>query len=296
MSTDRLYTLNDPPSDLLRRILTNLLKICSLSTRGVLTCVCKSWAGAVRNCFLSPGCLDGIGLLTQRQSQRFNNTVSNIKSLRTRCLLSSQVRQAMQVAEACPRLRVLEVYLDTKYGDFNMLDKSDFGVFMTNLLYPFSWALRPQKVSLYASDTTLLTKVITRPLNGNILDCITAGHIDMLRLAFPSSRFLSDVMAFECMPALQCLEVGVSTLYEVGFTKIVRGAPNPRNLGTFRTSCEVHCTCWSGPRHLQKTWLSSVKPFSTIKSWIAGSAQCAALICKSCPKSAGAESQRPLHF
>ena len=50
----------------------------------------------------------------------------------------------MQVAEACPKLRVLEIYLDTKYGDFNILDKSEFGVFMTDILYPFSWALRLQ--------------------------------------------------------------------------------------------------------------------------------------------------------
>ena len=93
---------------------------------------------------VSPDCLDSIGLLTQRQKSTVNNTLSNIKWPRTNCLLSSQVRQAMQVAEACPKLRVLEIYLDTKYGDFNILDKSEFGVFMTDILYPFSWALRLQ--------------------------------------------------------------------------------------------------------------------------------------------------------
>ena len=135
MCHDKLYTMSDLPPDLLRRILTNLLKLCSLSTRGVLTCVCtrgvftcvcKSWAGAVQaneELFLSPDCLDGIGLLTQRQSQRFSNTLSNIKSLRTNCLWSSHVKQAIQVADACPKLRVLEVCLDTKYGDFNIVNK-----------------------------------------------------------------------------------------------------------------------------------------------------------------------------
>jgi hypothetical protein len=286
MSTDRLYTLNDLPSDLLRRILTNLLKLCNLSTRGVLTCVCKSWAGAVQaneELFLSPDCLDGIGLLTQRQSQRFSNTLSNIKSLRTNCLLSSHVKQAIQVADACPKLRVLEVCLDTKYGDFNIVNKSHLAHLWIDLLYPFSWALRLQKVSLYTSDMTLLTMVITSPLNGNILHCITAGHIGILRLAFPSSHFLTDVTAFECMPALQFFEVGVSTLYEVGFTKTVRGELNPKNLGTFRTACDVHCTGWSGPLHSQKTLLNSVKPLSTIKSWVAESASCAALICTVAP-------------
>ncbi len=85
------------------------------------------------------------------------------------------------------------------------------------------------------------------------------------------------------MPALQFLEVGVSTLYEVGFTKTVRGALNSKSLDTFRTACEVHCTGWSGPLCLQKPSLSSVKPFSTIKSWVAESAPCAALICRVAP-------------
>jgi len=286
MCHDKLYTMSDLPPDLLRRILTNLLKLCSLSTRGVLTCVCKLWAGAVQaseEMFLSPDCLDGIGLLTQRQIQRFISTLSNIKSLRTNCMLSSQVGLAIQVAEACPELRVLEVYVDRKYGDFNIPERAHLTVFLIDLLYPSNWALRLQKLSLYASDMTLLTMVRTSPLNGNIMDCITAGHIDIVRLAFPSFPYLTDVTAFECMPALQFLEVGVSTLYEVGFTKTVRGALSLKNLYTFRTACEVHCTGWSGPHDLQNTLLRSVEPFSTIKSWIAESAQCAAMICRVAP-------------
>ena len=125
----------------------------------------------------------------------------------------------------------------------------------------------------------LLTMVITSPLDVNFLHCFTAGHIDILRLAFPSPQSSADVTAFECMPALQFLEVGADPLFEVGNTKTVRGALNSKNLYTFRTACEVHCTGWSGPHHLHNTLLRSVKPISTIKSWIAESAQCAALIC-----------------
>ncbi len=190
MSTDRLYTLDHLPSELLRRILANLLKLCTLTTRKVLICVCKSWAGAVQaneELSLSSDCLDGVTLLTQRQSQRFNSTLSNIEWLRTNCLLSSQVRQAIQVAKACPKLRVLEVYVDTKYGDFNRLVESHLAVLWDDLLCPFSWALRLQKVSLYTSDMTLLTVVIASPLNCNMLHCITAGHIGILRLAFSFS-------------------------------------------------------------------------------------------------------------
>ena len=281
--------MNDLPSDLLRRILTNLLELCRLSTRGVLPRVCKSWAGVVQaheELFLSPDCLEGLGLLTQDQSQRFNNTLSNIKPLRTKCLLSYQVGQAIQVAQACPKLRVLEVHVNRKYDDFKILDdeaRSKFAVLLIDLLCPSSWASRLQKLSLRASDMTLLTMVITSPLDGNILDCITAGHIEILRLALPSFQPSIDVMARECMPALQFLEVGATTLHEVGYTKTVRGALNPSNLGTFRTACEVHCTGWSGPHHLQNTMLSLVEPFSTIKSWVAESAQCAALICRVAP-------------
>ena len=45
----------------------------------------------------------------------------------------------------------------------------------------------------------------------------------------------------------------------------------------------MHCTGWSGPLHSQKTLLNSVKPLSTIKSWVAESASCAALICTVAP-------------
>lgn len=188
--------------------------------------------------------------------------------------------QAIQVAQACPKLRVLEVHVNRKYDDFKILDdeaKSKFAVLLIDLLCPSSWASRLQKLSLRASDMTLLTMVITSPLDGNILDCITAGHIEILRLALPSFQPSIDVMARECMPALQFLEVGATTLHEVGYTKTVRGALNPSNLGTFRTACEVHCTGWSGPHHLQNTMLSSVEPFSTIKSWVAESLHSAQL-------------------
>ena len=277
--------MSDLPPDLLRRILTNLLKLCSLSTRGVLTCVCKSWAGAVqasKEMFLSPDYLDGIGLLTQRQTRRFISTLSNTKSLRTNCMLSSQVGLAIQVAEACPELRVLEVYVGRKYGDFDISDAAYLRDFLIDLLYPSSWALRLHKFSLYTSNMTLLTMVRTSPLNGNILDCITAGHIDIVRLAFPSFPYLTDVTTFECMPALQFLAVGANPLSAVGFTKTGRGVLSLKNLDTNRTACEVHCTGWSGP-DLQNTLLRSVEPFSTIKSWIAESAQGAALICRVAP-------------
>ena len=144
--------MSDLPPDLLRRILTNLLKLCSLSTRGVLTCVCKSWAGAVqasKEMFLSPDYLDGIGLLTQRQTRRFISTLSNTKLLRTNCMLSSQVGLAIQVAEACPELRVLEVYVGRKYGDFDIPDAAYLRDFLIDLLYPSSWALRLHKFSLH---------------------------------------------------------------------------------------------------------------------------------------------------
>ena len=289
MPTDRLYTLNDLPSDLLQRILTNLLQLCTLSTRGVLICVCKSWAGAVQaheELFLSPDCLDSLGLLTQGQSQRFNNNLSNIESLRTKCLLSHQVGQAIKVAQACPKLRAVEFDIKRKYDDFMILDdeaRYEFRELRIELLRPSSWALRLQKLCLFTSDMTLLTMVISSPLTGNILDCITAGHIDFLHAAFPSFGLSAKGTAFTCVPALQLLEVGNSTLYEVGYTKTVRGAMNTNNLYTFTTACEVHCTGWSGPLHSQKTLLSSVKPLSTIKSWIAESAQCAALICRVAP-------------
>jgi len=99
--------MNDLPSDLLRRILTNLLELCRLSTRGVLPRVCKSWAGVVQaheELFLSPDCLEGLGLLTQDQSQRFNNTLSNIKSLRTKlAVISSGTSNS-----SCPSLSEAE--------------------------------------------------------------------------------------------------------------------------------------------------------------------------------------------
>ena len=289
MYPDRLYTMSDLPPDLLRRILTNLPELCRLSTRGVLTCVCKSWAGVVqahKELFLSPDCLDSLGLLTQGQSLRLNNTLSNIELLRTKCLLSHQVGQAIKVAQACPKLRVMEVDTKRKYDDFMILDdeaRSKFGFLWIELLRPTSWALKLQKFSLFTSDMTLLTMVIPSPLTGKFLDCITAGHIDILHAAFPSFWPSADGTAFKCMPALQLLEVGANPLFEVGYTETVRGALNPKNLHTFRTACEVHCTGWSGPLHLQKTLLSSVKPFSTIKSWVAESASCAALICTVAP-------------
>ncbi len=233
--------------------------------------------------FLSPDCLDGIGLLTQRQSQRFYNTLSNIKLLRSNCLLSSQVGQAIQLAEASPKLRVLEVYVDRKYGNFKNMDRAELAVLWIDILWPSSWASRLHKLDLYTSDMTLLTTLRVSPWNGNFLHCITAGHIDILRLAFPPLQSLTYVTAFECMPALQFLEVGANPLSEVGYTKTVRGVLSLKNLDTFRTACEVHCTGWSGPHDLQNTLLRSVEPFTTIKSWIAESAQCAALICRVAP-------------
>ena len=276
----------DLPPDLLQRTLSNLSELCSLRTRGLLTCVCKTWAGAVQanqELLLSPDCLDGIGPLTQRQSQRFNNTLSNIKSLRSNCLLSSQVAQVFQLAEACPKLKVLEVCVDGNYGNFSKLDGAHFFGLLIDLLWPDSWAVRLHKLNLHTADMTLLTTVRISPIDGNFLHCITAGHINVLQLAFSPLQFLTDATDFECMPALHFLEVGISTLYEVGFTKTIRGTLNPKNLDTFVTTCEVHCTGWSGPYHLQKTLLSSVKPFSTIKAWVAESAQCAALICRVAP-------------
>ena len=289
MYNDRLFAMSDLPPDLLRRILSNLLQLCNLSTRGILTCVCKPWAGMVQayeELLLSPECLDGLHLLTQGHSQRFQNTLSNIKSLRTKCLLSYQVGQAIKVAQACPKLRVLEVYVDRKYDDFMLLDdeaRSKYEVLLTEFLCPSSWALRLHKLRLYTSDTTLLTTVRTSPSDGNFLHCITAGHVDVLRLGLPCFQPSVNVMISERMPALQFLEVGVNTLHQAGYLKTVRGALNPTNLCTFRAACEVHCKGWTGPHHLQNTMLSSVEPFSTIKSWIAESAQCAALICRVAP-------------
>ena len=180
--------------------------------------------------------------------------------------------QAIKVAQACPKLRAVEVDIKRKYDDFMILDdeaRYEFRELRIGLLRPSSWALRLQKLCLFTSDMTLLTMVIPSPLTGNILDCITAGHIDFLHAAFPSFGLSAKGTAFTCVPALQRLEVGNSTLYEVGYTKTVRGAMTTNNVYTFTTACEVHCTGWSGPLHSQKTLLSSVKPLSTIKSWIA---------------------------